>query len=310
MLKPQALRRGDLIGIIAPSGPTSSEKVEMAKAAVEALGFRVLLTPSCYAKHGYLAGPDPLRAADVNGVFQNPEVKGIICLRGGYGAPKILDQLDYISIRNNPKVFVGYSDITALHLALNQICGLVTFHGPMAASDLAGGLDVFSKSALLHAITRPEPMGVVANPEGVMIQTLVTGEARGVIVGGNLALITATMGTPYEIDTRGKLLFLEDIGEEPYRVDRMLTQLALAGKLKDAAGIILGDWNDCEPENPEKSLSLQQVFEEMIKPAGKPTISNLKAGHCSPKVTLPFGVQAYLDATAGTLTIEENAVVE
>jgi len=145
------------------------------------------------------------------------------------------------------------------------------------------------------------------NPEEVKIEMLVGGKAQGVIIGGNLALIAATMGTPYEIDTKGKILFVEEIGEEPYSVDRMLTQLALAGKFDDAAGIILGDWNNCEAENPEESLSLMEVFAEIIVPYGKPTIYNLKAGHCTPKVTLPFGVMASLDADTGNLVIEEGA---
>ncbi|MBM7616123.1 S66 peptidase family protein [Alkaliphilus hydrothermalis] len=307
MLRPKALKIGDTIGIVATSSPTTQEKVKSAKKELEALGFKVKLAPSCHATRGYLAGDDQMRADDLNGMFADQEVKGIICLRGGYGAPKILKRVDFELIKNNPKVFVGYSDITALHMAMNQICGLVTFHGPMAASDIAGGLDEFSEKELIRAITESIPMGKISNPEEVKIETLVGGKTQGIIIGGNLSLIAATMGTPYEIDTKGKILFLEEIGEEPYSVDRMLTQLALAGKFDDAVGIILGDWNNCEAEKPEESLSLMEVLEEMIVPYGKPTIYNLKAGHCTPKVTLPFGVMASLDADTGSLTIEEGA---
>lgn len=307
MIKPRRLKIGDQIGIIAPSSPAILERVSLAKRQVEDLGFYVKMGQSCYEQHGYLSGNDELRANDLNRMFADPTVDGIMCLRGGYGTPRIIDKLDYNLIRENPKVFVGYSDITALHIAINQISGLVTFHGPMATSDIAGGLDEFTKDYLLRAILQSEPLGRVDNPEGIKIECLVEGKARGLMVGGNLSLVTATLGTSYEINTFGKLLFLEEIGEQPYRVDRMLTQLALAGKFEEAAGIILGDWNDCESTDLEEGLSLREVFEEIIVPFNKPTIYNLKAGHCTPKVTIPLGVQAFLEANDGTLIIEESA---
>lgn len=309
MIKPKVLKTGDTVGVVAPSSPTGKANVELAKVQLEKLGFKVKLAPSCFATHGYLAGNDQLRADDINNMFKDKEIDGIICLRGGYGAPKILDKVDFELIKANPKVFVGYSDITALHMAMNQISNLVTFHGPMGSSDIAGGLDDFSKKELLRAIMDVKPMAEISNPIGKDIKCLVGGKAKGVIVGGNLSLVSATMGTPYEIDTKGKILFLEEIGEEPYKVDRMLTQLALAGKLSDAAGIILGDWNNCEPEKHDESLSLMEVFEEIIVPYGKPTIFDLKAGHCTSKVTLPFGVRALLDADEGKLIIEEGALI-
>lgn len=309
MLKPKALKKGDTIGITATSSPTTEEKVRAAKTRLEEMGFRVKLAESCFSKHGYLAGNDQLRADNLNEMFADQGIDGIICLRGGYGAPKILDKVDFQLIKANPKVFMGYSDITALHMAMNQISGLVTFHGPMAASDIAGGLDDFSRYEFLKAITEPQPMGLIPNPENTKVETLVEGRAEGVIIGGNLALISATMGTPYEINTKGKIILLEEIGEEPYSVDRMLTQMALAGKFDDAVGIILGDWNDCQPKKHNESLSLMEVFQEIILPYGKPTIFNLKAGHCDPKVTIPFGVRGVLDATTGSLEIKESATI-
>jgi len=308
MLKPKALKLGDMIGVVAPSSPTSEANVKLAKQQLEGLGFKVKLAPSCYATHGYLAGKDQLRADDLNNMFADKRIDGIICLRGGYGSPKILNKVDFELIKSNPKVFVGYSDITALHMAMNQISNLVTFHGPMGSSDIAHGLDDFSKNEFLRAIMDTNAMGKISNPVGKDVECLVGGKARGVIIGGNLSLIAATMGTTYEIDTKGKILFLEEIGEEPYSVDRMLTQLALGGKLKDAVGIILGDWNDCEPKKHDESLSLIEVFNEIVVPYGKPTIFDLKAGHCTPKVTLPFGVNALLDAGEGKLIIEEGAL--
>lgn len=309
MIKPKALKMGDVLGVVAPSSPTTVENVTLAKQQLEGLGFRIKLGPSCYANHGYLAGKDQLRADDLNNMFADKEVDGILCLRGGYGAPKILDKVDFEMIKVNPKVFIGYSDITALHIAMNQISKLVTFHGPMGSSDIAGGLDDFSKHEFLRAIMDIQPMDYIPNPVDKPIECLVGGKASGVIIGGNLSLIAATMGTPYEIDTKGKILFLEEIGEEPYSVDRMLTQLALGGKLDDAAGIILGDWNDCDPKKHEESLSLMEVFKEIIVPYGKPTIFDLKAGHCAPKVTIPFGVNAVLDADECKVIIQEGALI-
>ena len=307
MLKPKALRFGDTIGIVAPASPSTEKKVKSSFDQITALGYRVKLGKSCYDTHGYLAGSDGLRAGDLNSMFKDKEVKGIICLRGGYGATKILNRLDLEAIRNNPKVFMGYSDITALHIVLNQLCNLITFHGPMAASDIAEGLDNFTRESFLKIISNRGRVGLIKNPNNNRIICLVEGEATGRIVGGNLTMITATMGTPYEIDTKGKLLFLEDIGEAPYRVDRMLTQLDLAGKIDDAAGFILGDFKNCQAPKDQKSLSLMEVFQEILIPYKKPTIYNLKAGHCSPMITLPLGAKGRLRATEGKLFIEEAA---
>ena len=309
MLKPKALKPGDKIGIVATSGPAAAENVKSAKEQLEGLGFRVEPAPGCFAPRGYLAGRDELRADNLNKMFADKTIDGIICLRGGYGATRILDKIDFDIIRANPKIFVGYSDVTALHIAINQVCRLVTFHGPMVSSDIAGGLDDFTEKEFLRAIMRPEPMKYIPNPQNTEIQTLVKGRACGIIIGGNLSLISATMGTRYEIDTEGKILFLEEIAEEPYKIDRMLTQLALAGKFDDASGVILGDWNNCESKIYSDSLSLAEVFEDIIIPYGKPTIFNLKAGHCKPRVTLPFGVKALLDADEGRLVIKESATI-
>lgn len=309
MIKPKALKLGNTIGVVAPASPAGKENTIKAKEALIKMGFKVKMGESCYSTHGYLAGTDDIRVRDLHEMFEDDAVDGIICLRGGYGTPKLLEKLDYDIIAKNPKVFVGYSDITAIHTALNQKCNLVTFHGPMVFSNMASGLDEFTYDSFTKSIMSGSKIGNIENPEGERIETLVGGKTEGELVGGNLALICATMGTPYEIDTRGKILFLEDIGEEPFRVDRMLTQLLLAGKLSDANGIILGDWNDCEPEKPEESLSLKEVFEEILLPLNKPTIYNLKSGHCTPMITLPLGVNTKLDADLGEVIIEESGVI-
>jgi muramoyltetrapeptide carboxypeptidase len=310
MIKGRALRKGDTVGLVSPAGSLKDlAQLDEAVATLQRLGFVAKTGESCRAKHGYLAGKDDVRAADMNRFFADPEVAGIVCLKGGYGSPRILDALDYGMIARNPKAFVGFSDITALHLALNKHAGLVTLHGPMGISGVLKD-EPFSIESWMKALTSSQPLGQLANPvDAPPRKTLVGGKARGTIIGGNLAIIAATMGTPYEIETKGRILFLEDVNEEPYRVDRMLTQLRLAGKLEACAGIVLGDWSDCHPEEVDRSLQLSEVFEELLLPLGKPVLTGLQAGHCRPAMTMPFGVEALLDADAMTLEIYERALV-
>jgi len=308
MLKPKALKKGDTIGLVAPASPVKNmDYVERSAAVLRAQGFDVVIGPSCCDSYGYFAAPDLIRAADINNMFENPEIDGIFCLRGGYGTPRILDMLDYGMISENPKVFLGYSDITAIHVALNQISNLVTFHGPMPASDMVEDFDTFSLCSYLNAITSTVPIGFIENPWGIEPCALVKGKAEGIITGGNLSLITSTLGTPYEIDTRGKLLLIEEIDEYTYRIDRMLTQLRLSGKLDDCEGIVLGNFNNCVPQYPDFDLSLNQVFNDILVPTGMPILSNLMIGHCSPKITIPLGVNALLDADNLKLIINQAA---
>jgi muramoyltetrapeptide carboxypeptidase len=310
MNKGKALRPGDTVGIVAPSSPPQTKDlIPRAVEAVEKLGFRVKLGETCEQNYGgYLAGTPKQRADELNAMFADEQVDGILCLRGGYGAPQILPLLDYDCIAQNPKLFVGYSDITALHAAFGQCAGLATLHGPMAASELAHGLEDWSLQVLMRALTVPEPLGELQNPPGHEMICLVEGEASGPIVGGNLSLVAALMGTPYELDTKGKLLFLEDVDEEPYRVDRMLTQLALGGVFDDCAGIILGTWSNCEPKKTD-GFTVLDVIQNIVVPYGKPTLWNIQIGHSPVNMALPFGVQATLDATGCRLVVEESVTV-
>jgi muramoyltetrapeptide carboxypeptidase len=310
MNKPRALRPGDTIGLIAPSGDLAEvDRIEQAVGMLARHGFRVKLGDSCRSVHGYLAGADSVRAGEVNAFFADPEVAGILCLKGGYGTPRILDALDYAMIARNPKVFVGYSDITGLHLALDRRCGMPTFHGPMGVSDSLLEGDAFTTASWLKALTSCEPLGRLENPAGsATLRALVGGRARGPLIGGNLSLVAATMGTPFEIEARGRILFFEDIDERPYRVDRMLTQLRLAGKFEDCAGIVLGDWNNCVPEEDKRSLELQEVFQELLAGVGRPVLMGLQAGHCRPMITFPFGVEAEMDADDLRLELVESAL--
>lgn len=313
MKKPKALIKGDTIGLIAPSSPVSGNTADIIEKSVASLveqGFRVVVDESCFSKYGYLSGTDKIRAAGVNRMFADQCIDAVFCLRGGYGTPRILDMLDYEVIKNNPKLFIGYSDITAVHIAINQLCGIVTLHGIMPSSEMVHGLLPFTKESYLKAITSTEPLGELKNPIDNNIMCFVPGVVEGELIGGNLSLIAAAIGTPYEIDTKDKILFIEDIGEYTYRVDRMLTQLRLAGKFKDCAGIVLGDFTNCDVEyGNEYGLSLMQVFNDIIVPAGKPVIYNFKAGHCNPTLTFPLGVKAILDADYCRLTITEAALL-
>lgn len=304
-MKAKRLEAGDTIGMVAPAGPADRSKVERAIEHLIEMGYKVKAGKSVYSRRGYLAGEDELRAYDINNMFADDEVNAVFCLRGGYGSQRILDMVDYRTIRDNPKIFMGYSDITALLNAIYQKCELITFHGPMGG-DFAGGLEKHTKRAMKSALESIDPIGEVPNPE--MPEVVSEGKGKGALVGGNLSIVAASLGTPYEINTKGRILLLEDVFEEPYSIDRMLTQLRLAGKFRDAAGIVLGDWGSSEPEEQGKSLSLEEVFEDVFKDMGKPVLKGLKIGHCKPNITVPIGAEVSLDTGTITFCILEPAV--
>lgn len=312
MIRGKKLKFGDTIGFVAPSGAVrTAGAIERAVAETERMGFKVKLGESAGQRYGYLSGSDEVRARDINAMFADDEVDAIVCLRGGYGAMRILDRLDYELIRKHPKIFVGFSDITALHIALLNRCDLVTFHGPMAAANWAGSpLDDFSRESMYKALMCSEPVGELKNPPAFPKQTVNPGRAEGVLVGGNLMLIASSLGTPWEIDTKDRIIFIEEVGERTYCVDRMLTQLRLAGKFQDCAGVVFGDFADCPIEYPEFGLSLEEIIRDVVAPCGKPVFTGLRCGHCSPKLTLPFGVKCRMDADACTLTVVETAVTD
>ncbi len=316
MIKPKKLKLGDTIAVIATSSPADLDRVLKAEKGFKALGLNPVFYPSCFSSHGHLSGTDEIRLQDLHDAFINPEHKGIICLKGGAGATRLLDKIDYNIVKSNPKLFVGFSDVTALHLAFAAKIDLATVHGPMALSEMFQyneeklTLDNFTVDSFKKAIFGSAPMGTIENPEGFDIQTIIQGTASGELVGGNLSLIAATLGTPYEIDTRGKILFLEDTHESNYVIDRLLTTLSLAGKFEDCNGIVLGTWTGCHAEEKKsykgKDLSLAKIIEEVIMPFGKPMINGLYAGHNFPQISLPLGVKVTLDATNGKLTYIES----
>lgn len=306
MIKPRPLQIGDKVAIIAPSSSTDLKSVENGEKKIRALGLNPVMFPTCYKNYGHLAASDEERAQDVNDAFKGENIKGIICLRGGYGTPRILDLLNYEMIASNPKVFVGFSDITALHTAFNQICNMVTFHGPMATSNFAKikndkvEFEHYSCESLVKNIFTNEPIGLFNNPNNQELKGLCYGKAEGFLTGGNLTLLVSTLGSKYEIETKGKILFIEEVGEPIYKIDRMLTSLALAGKFHDCSGIILGTFVNCEREKKAYEggldLTLEEVIENTLVKYNKPIIYNFKAGHNFPQPTMALGTKVIIDA--------------
>ncbi|WP_373893957.1 LD-carboxypeptidase [Virgibacillus sp. CBA3643] len=302
MMRPARLQQGDTIGVIAPAGPPDPEKLKQAIPFFENMGLHVKLGKHVDEVHGYLAGTDETRLEDMHEMIVDTRVKAIIFARGGYGTARIAADIDYTLIKNNPKIIWGYSDITYLHTAIRQATGLVTFHGPMLASDIAK--EDFDRLSALMFKQLFEPMRLFYSEKvGCPLQVLAHGKAEGELVGGNLSLLVSSIGTPHEIKTKGKILMLEDIGEGPYRVDGMLNQLKLAGKLADVAGIVLGDFAEAQAAL-EASLTLEQVFRDYLCPLGVPVMSGFKIGHCFPHFAVPLGVRATLTTADKTLIIE------
>jgi muramoyltetrapeptide carboxypeptidase len=315
-VKPSPLKPGDLLAVVAPAGPVHEEAFAGGVRVLESHGFRVVLGRHVRSSHGYLAGPDEARAEDLNWAMRDPDVRGIIAARGGYGSGRLLDLLDYGALRNDPKVFVGHSDVTALHLALARETGLVTFHGPMV-ENLGYRLTRFTLDCFLQAVTSSEPLDVLPVPADYPSPKVVAaGRATGVLTGGNLSLISSLLGTRYEPETKGKVLVLEETGERTYQVDRLLCHLRLAGKLAPVAAAVVGEMVEGEgfpgePEAPGAAapLSLDDVVAGYFGGLGRPVISGLPCGHGRDKLTLPLGVVATVDGYKARLIIEEAACV-
>ncbi|WP_339160978.1 LD-carboxypeptidase [Siminovitchia sp. FSL H7-0308] len=301
MKRKKGIVPGDKVGLTAPAGPVEAGYLRKSVEALKGFGWEVEVGDTCFQEYrGYVAGPPEMRAEELHKMFASPEISAIFCLRGGYGSAQILSLLDYTLIKDNPKLFIGYSDITALHIAFQQKSGISTIHGPMPASDLIDA-DEYTKYTLQSFLESPFSPRIIDNPVGEPIECFVPGKARGILTGGNLSLIASLMGTPYELDTKGKILFLEEVNEEWYRVDRMLTQLAIAGKFTAAAGIVLGSWTGCSP--PTNDWTLENLFQEFFLPFNKPVLFNLRAGHCRPAVALPFGTLAEINGFQRSLRI-------
>ncbi|WP_426446803.1 S66 peptidase family protein [Paenibacillus sp. S-38] len=305
MIRPPRLRPGDTVGVTSPASCGDREGIVRASAVLQRFGLKVRLGETLSLKHGYLAGGDEARAAELNAMFADEEIRGIFCARGGYGSGRMAPLLDYQAIRANPKIFWGYSDITFLHAAIGRRAGLVTFHGAMLVC-LADGEP---HPATLESFRQLfEPRFLRYGREEAALTSLVGGTAYGRLAGGNLTLLASTLGTPYEIDTRGRIVLLEDIGEEPYRLDRMLNQLQQAGKLRAAAGFLIGDFRDCAPVKRKDSFTAEEVIAYYIRAAGRPALSGFPIGHTVPHIGLPLGALLRLDADEGTVRWLEAGV--
>ncbi len=303
MQKPQRLKKGDKIGIIAPASSPNQKALEKSLAFLTMLGLEYEFGKTAHSEYGYLSATDDLRKADVEDMFRREDIAGIICACGGYGSARYTDTLDFELIRQNPKIFWGYSDITFLHNAFQRHADLVTFHGPMLGSDI--GHDTFLEQSAAQFQQLFTPTALVY--DGCFyagIETVVEGVAHGKIVGGNLSLLASAVGTDYMPLTAGNLLLIEDVDEEPYRVDGMLNQLRMAGVLNEVSGVIIASFSGAEPKKRKKSLTLDEVFAHYFASLQVPVVKGVQIGHCQPHFALPLGVNAVLDATNCMITIE------
>lgn len=295
MIRPNPLKKGDRLAVIGASSPTSTAPDVLAS-AVEKMGFEPVLFTSATAKHNYLSGTDELRAHDINAAFADDSIQGIVSTRGGYGSHRVLPLLDYEMIKKHPKFFGGYSDITAYICAINQICGFEAYHMPMVGA-WASGMDIYTES-YVKAMLFGEKIEY-KNPAGCRLLGMNGGKAEGIICGGNLSLIASSLGTPYEMDTKGKILFIEEVGEAPYHVDKMLTHMRNAGKFDDAAGIIFGQFTECsDKDGGSWNVSMDQIIYELVVPSGKPIIKGVMCGHGTPTMSLPMGRKFFMDANS------------
>lgn len=320
-LKPKRLKEGDRIGIIAPASFITEEDFEKIKANIESLNLIAIPSRNLFKKTGYLAGTDAERVEDLHEMFARKDIAGIFCARGGYGTPRILRLIDYDLIRKNPKVFIGYSDITALLVAIYVQTGLITFHGAVGISTF----NDFTKNYLRRILFEPNNyLELESEPEvpnendnsssstGNGILKISSGKAEGVLIGGNLSLLVSLLGTNYDFNPDDKILFLEEVGEEPYRIDRMLTQLINAGKLEKCKAIVMGVFTNCEvkKENPsfDDSFNLREVLFDRLGSLGIPVIYGLSFGHIKNKFTLPIGIRAMINVDKELFTLLESAV--
>lgn len=312
--KPAGLKRGDTIMIVAPAGELTSSRIKTAQERLEERGFKVVYQDDLYSVRGYLAGSDERRAAELMAAFTNPDVDAVFPGTGGYGTMRILDLLDYDKIRANPKVFIGFSDVTGLHSALATRCDLVTFHSPNPQWGLGSydNLPAFSAKYFWRALLADQNRGpagwVYEPPTWAPLGMIAPGVAEGPLCGGNLSLVASLTGTDFQLDTAGRVLFLEDVNEAPYRIDRMLRQLKLSGQLDRPAAVLLGQFTKCDPEGDGASLSLMEVLLDYFEGAPYPVVCNFPAGHVKLNATLPLGVPARIDADRREVRVLENAV--
>jgi len=315
-LKPKRLQPGDTVGLVAPATAVFQDvEQDIARESLEALGLKVKLGPHMRDRHGYLGGEDKARADDINHFFGDSSISAVLPIRGGWGCARLLPYLDFDLIKKNPKVLMGYSDITALHNSIQAKTGLITFHGPLGG----GRWDAWSVDYMKRVVFGGEAV-TMSNPKSMndrnsltqidnRTRTITPGKARGRIMGGNLTVLTAILGSPYVPDYSNAILFLEDVQENLYRIDRMLTSLKLAGILSKAKGVIFGTCSECGPGNDNyAALTMEEILADHVKSLGVPAWQGAMIGHNTPQWTIPFGLEVEIDATACTVTMLESGV--
>lgn len=302
-MKIRNIRDKGTLGIVAPAFPPDNIKLESGIGYLENLGYKVKRGKTLEARHGYFAGNDELRARDLNDMYGDPEVDAIICARGGWGSLRILDLLNYALIRENPKLLIGYSDITTLQLAIWKNCRVPSLSGPMAAVEMGKGIHPFTEKYFLDQISGNKSV-INIDLSGMNAEIHGQGEVNGILLGGCLSLITSLLGTKYEPDFKKVILFLEDIGEQPYRIDRHLAQLKQAGVFEKISGLILGDFIDCEPEKDDRhSFTVREILSQYFSNKAFPVISGFPYGHGEKKISMPVGISVTIDTTSRYLKI-------
>jgi muramoyltetrapeptide carboxypeptidase len=316
MIRPKKLEIGDTIGVISPASPTENRSdVLRATEWLQKKGYKVVIGKNVNKLRGFVTAPEEERAEDFNEMFSRDDIDAVFVTQGGYGSAQIIHLLDFDAVANHPKVFTGFSDITSLHLAIQKYTDLVTFHGPGMARFNPEDLTDYTEKYFFKAVANTEPVGnIPLADKKKWVHTIGPGVVEGDLIGGNLTLVCATLGTPYEIDTKGKILFLEDLDVEPWIFDHMMSHLRTAGKLKDAAGVLVGECLNCVPAvlNPgyHVDVSLEDVLEYYLKPLGVPAMYGLPLGHTKDLATLPLGVKARLDADHKKFSVLESGVIE
>jgi muramoyltetrapeptide carboxypeptidase len=316
-IKARALHKGDAIGIVVPAGPLNRERIDRALGRIRDCGFRIKTYSDIYRSRGYLAGDDATRAKEFMAAFADPETSAVWCARGGYGVMRMLHLVDFNVVRENTKIFVGFSDITALHIAIQKRIGLISFHGPNLQDGFGKPDDMpaASQTALWRLLMADQQASIgsgyiydVGDVEPLSLRTIVSGCAVGELTGGNLAMLSGTMGTPDEVDTKDKILFLEDVSERLYRIDRYLTQLRLAGKFDSVAGVLLGSFSYDANDEAEKQSDIAAFLGEFFATMRSPVLAGFPAGHEKFNLALPFGGRIRLDADQQRIMLLENCV--
>lgn len=315
MIKPKGLEKGDVIGIVSPASP-SENKSELTRclAWLDAHGYHTVVGKNVNKTKGFTAASEEERASDLNEMFACKDVDAVFCLQGGYGSAQLFRHLDFDMIGQNPKIFTGFSDITSLHLMFNKLCNFVTFHGPGIARFNSEELTDYTMTHFFKAIEKGEPLGHISlADENKWLNTFGAGVAEGILIGGNLSLLCASLATPFEPDFKEKILLLEEVGTEPWAIDHMLSHLRNTGKLDQVAGIVVGECSECKPfkHNPGMfcDTGLEDILEYYLTPLEIPVLHGLPLGHTKDIATVPLGVRVLLDADNKTLDVTESGVL-